>query len=136
MTARTYLDFLEDIRASARKAQEFVKGMNFESFAADEKTAFAVVRALEIIGEAAKRIPQDVRDKAPKIPWRSMAGIRDKLIHDYISVDLEIVWKTVTEDLPTLVPLIEGIIEETTKKPRATKGKRNVGGKARDKRKR
>src|SRR5262249_26973584 len=95
--ARTSIDFLEDIRTAAQKAEAFVAGMKFDAFAADEKTAFAVVRALEIIGESAKRIPQDVRDACPEIPWRTMSGIRDKLIHDYISVNLEIVWKTVVE---------------------------------------
>jgi uncharacterized protein with HEPN domain len=74
---------------------------------------FAVVRALEIIGEAARRIPQGMRDKNPEVPWRAMAGIRDKLIHDYISVNLEIVWKTVAEDLPVLLPQIERILQAT-----------------------
>ncbi|MGB7297586.1 MAG: DUF86 domain-containing protein [Candidatus Aminicenantales bacterium] len=77
-----------------------------------EKTAFAVVRALEILGEAAKRVPQQVRDRYPEIPWRSMAGIRDKLIHDYENVNLEIVWKTVTEDLPALLPKLDQILAE------------------------
>ena len=108
---RTSADFLEDIRAAAMKAQAFVAGMTYDSFAADDKTAFAVVRALELIGEAAKRIPQDVRDQNPDVPWRSMAGIRDKLIHDYTSVNLAIVWKTVMEDLPGLLPQIERIIQ-------------------------
>lgn len=107
---RRYGDFLDDIRAAADKARAFVAGMSYDAFAADDKTAFAVVRALEIIGEAAKRIPPAVRDRYPAVPWRAMAGIRDKLIHDYISVNLEVVWKTVAEDLPGLVEEIEAII--------------------------
>ena len=76
--------------------------MTYEQFAGDAKTVFAVVRALEIIGEATKKLPQSVRDRYPKVPWREMAGIRDKLIHDYFGVNLAVVWKTVIEDLPGL----------------------------------
>jgi uncharacterized protein with HEPN domain len=108
---RTSLDFLEDIRSAAQKARAFTAGMTYGAFAADEKTAYAVVRALEIIGEAAKRVPDEIRDKSPDTPWRSMAGIRDKLVHDYVSVNLEIVWKTVTDDLPTLLSQIEELID-------------------------
>lgn len=108
---RQYLDSLEDIREAAAKATAFLNGMSLAEFTTDEKTAFAVVRALEILGEAAKRIPVDVRDRYPAVPWRSMAGIRDKLIHDYVNVNLEVVWKTVTEDLPALVPQIQQIID-------------------------
>ena len=71
---------------------------------------FAVVRALEIIGEAAKRIPQDVRDKHANVPWREMAGMRDKLTHDYFTVNLEVVWKTTVEDLPSLKSAIQQIL--------------------------
>ncbi len=108
---REYVDFLEDIRDAALKAQQFVAGLDYEAFAADEKTAYAVVRALEIIGEAAKRIPQDVRDQTSSIPWRAMAGIRDKLIHDYTSVNLQVVWQTVIDDLPNLAPHIDQLID-------------------------
>ena len=107
---RTYSDFLEDIRSAAVKAQAFIAGMPYEVFAADERTAFAVVRALEIVGEAAKRIPQEVRDQNPDVPWRAMAGIRDKLIHDYTSVNLEIVWQVVDRDLPALRSQVEAAL--------------------------
>jgi uncharacterized protein with HEPN domain len=100
---RAYADYLEDIRQAAEKAVAFLGEMSVETFAGDEKTAYAVVRALEILGEAAKRIPSEVRDRYPDVPWRSMAGIRDKLIHDYVSVNNEVVWRTVREDLPGLI---------------------------------
>jgi uncharacterized protein with HEPN domain len=109
---RVYLDYLEDIRQAADKAITFLDDLSLQAFSTDEKTAYAVVRALEILGEAAKRIPQEVRDKYPQIPWRAMAGIRDKLIHDYVSVNLEIVWKTVTQDLPQLLPQIRQVLED------------------------
>ncbi len=99
-------DHLCDIRQAAEKAIAFVSGMDYAAFAGDEKTVFAVVRALEVLGEAAKRISQNVRERHPAVPWRSMAGIRDKLIHDYVNVDLEVVWKTVRDDLPTLIPAV------------------------------
>lgn len=105
-------DYLEDIRDAASKAVAFLGDMSYEAFVADERTVFAVVRALEILGEAAKRIPQPLRDRYPAIPWRPMAGIRDKLIHDYVNVDVEIVWRTVAEDLPHLLPLIQQAIND------------------------
>ncbi len=106
-------DHLDDIRLAASKALEFVTGTDYEHFVRDDKTVYAVVRALEVLGEATKRIPTEIRDRFPEIPWRSMAGIRDKLIHDYVSVNLEVVWRTVTEDLPPLLPQIERVIDET-----------------------
>ncbi len=110
---RDYRDYLEDICQATRKALGFVEDVAYDDFSADDKTVYAVVRALEIVGEATKRIPQDVRDRYPQIPWRSMAGIRDKLIHDYVNVSLEVVWRTVREDLPPLLPMIERVIDET-----------------------
>ncbi len=114
--ARSHIDYLDDIRKAVGKAIGFVSGMSQESFTSDDKTSYAVIRALELVGEATKRIPQEVRKKHPEVPWRSMAGIRDKLIHDYVTVNLELVWKTVIEDLPDLLPKIDRIIEEDASK--------------------
>jgi uncharacterized protein with HEPN domain len=106
-TIPTVDDALRDILEGASKAQKFVKGMTQEDFVKDEKTVFAVIRALEIVGEAARRVPDDFRAKHVGVPWRSMTGMRDKLIHDYFGVSLDVVWKTVHEDLPALIMAIK-----------------------------
>jgi uncharacterized protein with HEPN domain len=108
-------EHLADILNAAQKALDFVAGMSYEDFLADDKTIYAVIRALEIIGEAAKRIPPDLRDLHPQVPWRSMAGIRDKLIHNYVNVHPEVVWRTVTEDLPPLLPMLRRVLEEISR---------------------
>lgn len=107
---RTYVDYIEDIRNAVEKVAEFISGMTLEQFAQDDKTAFAVVRALEVIGEAAKAVPDTIRRQYPEIPWREMAQLRDKLIHHYFGVDREVVWLTATEQLPTLLPLIDHVL--------------------------
>lgn len=113
MPDRIFTEYLEDILDAISKIREFTGNMDFSSFSEDEKTSFAVIRALEIIGEASKNIPEEVRSSHPDIPWREMAGIRNKLIHDYFGVNLAVVWKTVKEDLPILEPMIRSLLEET-----------------------
>lgn len=109
---REYADYLEDILDAISKIANFIEGMTFDQFSRDDKTAYAVIRALEIIGEATKHIPEQVRKSNPDISWREMAGIRDKLIHDYFGVNLEVVWKTATDDLPKLEPEIRLILSD------------------------
>ena len=103
MTGRIWLDYLRDMIENTQKAISFVGSMDFDTFSKDEKTVYSVVRAIEIIGEAAKKIPEDARKSYPKIPWRDISGTRDKLVHDYFGVNLSVVWKTVQEDLPVLL---------------------------------
>jgi uncharacterized protein with HEPN domain len=79
-------DYIEDIISTMDKAIDFVKNMSYEEFTRDDKTVYAVVRAIEIIGEAARKIPGNVRKNYPEIPWNDMAGMRNKVIHEYFGV--------------------------------------------------
>jgi len=111
MTAgRDFHDYLHDMLEATDKVASFVQGMTQEQFVLDDKTQYAVVRGLEIIGEAAKKIPDAFRVENPQIPWREVAGMRDKLVHDYFGVNAEVVWKTVLEDVPNLARLLRAIV--------------------------
>ena len=109
-----FLDFVEDILDAMDKAEILVEGFSYDEFKADFRTNFAVVRALEIIGEAAKRLPASLREKYPAIPWRGMAGMRDRIIHGYDTVDLQIVWDVVENDIPRINPQIQQILVDYT----------------------
>ena len=102
MKLKDYGDYLNDILNSICEIEEFVKGMTFHKFVHDRKTVNAVIRSIEVMGEAAKNIPESFRKKHPNIPWKKMAGMRDKLIHEYFGVDLEIVWQMIENNLPSL----------------------------------
>ena len=109
---REVRDYLNDILQSIADSRLFISGMSYDRFCADRKTVNAVVRSLEIIGEATKNIPADIRAKNPELPWIEIAGMRDKLIHEYFGVDLEIVWETVRNDLAPLEIAIRKVLEE------------------------
>jgi len=108
---REIADYLADIVNAIAEAEEFTHGISFDAFVADRKTVNAVIRSLEVLGEATKHIPATFRNKHADIPWSRMAGMRDVLIHDYMRVDLKTVWKVVQERLPEIRPLVEGLVK-------------------------
>jgi uncharacterized protein with HEPN domain len=104
--------YLKDILEAMTSIEKFVEGMDFESFRADDKTSSAVIRKFEIIGEAAKKVPDEIRQDYPWVPWKEMAGMRDRLIHFYAGVDYPLVWKTIKRRLPEVKLHIQKIVEE------------------------
>jgi uncharacterized protein with HEPN domain len=96
------------------KIEEFVAGITFEEFQKDDKTSSAVIRKFEIIGEATKSIIDEIRTKYSGIPWKEMAGLRDRLIHSYFGIDYNLVWTTIKESIPKTKSLLKKILEEKT----------------------
>lgn len=99
---REHSDYLNDILHYSAQARAFVAGMDFEAFAGNEEKTLAVVHALQIVGEAASKLPRSITRLHPEIPWTKMTGMRNFIVHGYFLVDLEIVWRTIKEDLPPL----------------------------------
>ena len=101
---------IRHILDAAREAVAFAKGHGRADLDTDRKLNLSLVRLLEIIGEAARGISQEFRDSHPALPWKTMIGMRDRLIHGYFDVNLDVVWQTVTEDLPPLIAQLEKIV--------------------------
>ncbi len=93
---------LEDILSALEKIRRYTSGMTREGFLADERTMDAVVRNLEIVGEAVRQLPEPFREAHPEIPWWQIAGMRNRIVHDYFGVDAEIVWQVVSASVPEL----------------------------------
>jgi len=108
---RDYTLFFQDILNAIRAIENFIEGMNFELFKEDDKTSSAVIRKLEIIGEAIKHIPDDTKNKHSEIPWREIAGMRDRLIHAYFGIDYKLVWETINVNLLVLQKEVQRIVE-------------------------
>ena len=103
------LAYIEHILDCIRKIKEFTTGLSLKDFSVNELVQDAVIRNIEIIGEASKKISSDTKQIYYEIPWKEIAGMRDKLIHDYLGVDVEVVWRTISEDIPTLEKQIKEI---------------------------
>jgi uncharacterized protein with HEPN domain len=112
MVKRDIRDYLTDILTYIDLAEKFIKDMTFAEFEEDQKTVLALTRAVEIVGEATKNIPSSIREQNPEVPWKDIAGMRDRIAHVYFGIDLDIVWSTAKERLPELRPVIQSILDD------------------------
>lgn len=116
MSKRDLKLYIKDILNAIDSIEKFVEGMKYEDFIKDDKTTSAVIRKFEIIGEASKNIPANFKKKHSDIPWKEMAGFRDKLIHFYFGIKYELVWETIKLKLPALKIRLAKIMSELNQK--------------------
>jgi len=110
MSKRGDIVFIQDIKEAIKRINVYLRGMDYKEFLKDKKTQDAVVRNLEIIGEATKNISEDLKHKYPEMPWKDFARVRDKLIHFYHGVNYDVVWDIATNELPPVLKQIKKII--------------------------
>ncbi|MEC4806409.1 MAG: DUF86 domain-containing protein [Jaaginema sp. PMC 1079.18] len=113
MTERSQLEVLQDILDAIADIETFTAEVDFAAFQQNREKVLAVVKAIEILGEAVKKIPEDTRSRYPQIPWQAIAGMRGVLVHEYWGIDLKVVWATVQEGIPPLKIVILEIQAET-----------------------
>ena len=101
---RDFRDYLSDILKSIENIEAFTNGMSYDEFVRDEKTVWAVIRGIEIIGEAVSKLPDEMKEKHIHIPWREIRAMRNKLIHEYFGVNVRVLWITIQEDIPSVKP--------------------------------
>lgn len=102
--------YLLDMLLAARDALSFTEGMSFDDFVRDRRTQLSVLKSVEIVGEAAAQVREDLRRAEPDIPWREIVGMRNRLVHVYFDIDLPLVWDTVRHDLPDLIARLEPLV--------------------------
>ncbi len=110
---RSYQEFLQDILDAINEIDAFIHGISFETFQGNREKVLAVVKLLEIIGEAVKKIPPERRQLYPQLPWKSIAGMKDILVHEYWQIDVEVVWSTVQQSLPELKAVVMKELEKS-----------------------
>ncbi len=115
MRRRDTRDYLQDIVDAISDAESFTKNLTYDQFVKDRKTLNAVVRSLEIIGEASKQLPNSLKNQFPELPWKEITGMRDKLIHAYFGMDTEMIWQTVKENIPPLKQTLQKILKSQEK---------------------
>ena len=112
MSPREWKFRIEDIDEALNRIFEYVDGLDYDTWKTDRKTIDAVIRNIEVIGEAASHVPENIQEVYAEIPWYQMKGMRNVLIHEYFGVDLKVLWKTVQDDLPALKIKIGKILKE------------------------
>ncbi|BCU09782.1 HepT-like ribonuclease domain-containing protein [Microcystis aeruginosa] len=112
MTQREFRDFLQDILEAICQLEKMTQALSFEEFSTKIEIFLSAVKLIEIIGEAVKNIPDEVRVNYPNIPWKNIAGMGDKLVHEYWAIDEKVVWKVIQNNLPQLKRIIISIIEK------------------------
>ncbi|MHC4154005.1 MAG: HepT-like ribonuclease domain-containing protein [Planctomycetota bacterium] len=112
MSKRPIQLLLNDIRQAADRIEQYIKNLSLDGFSDDQKSVDAVVRNLEIMGEAAKRLPQEFKEKYSEIEWHKVVGLRHRIVHEYFGIDLEIIWQILCKDLPELKKKIVQIISD------------------------
>ena len=101
---------IQDMLVAARKIELYIAGIEHQAFLSDDKTVDAVVRNLEVLGEAARQLPGDFTSRNPNVPWNKIAGLRHRIVHDYFGLDLEIIWQIIHSDLPLLKAQLEKLV--------------------------
>jgi uncharacterized protein with HEPN domain len=109
---RDYRDYLNDILRYAETGERIINGIDLETFCSNDEKTLAAVQILEVIGEASKKLPKSLKNRYPEVPWSEMAATRDKLIHAYHLIEFEIVWRTLTEDIPLLKRSMRKILDD------------------------
>lgn len=115
---RDYKLFVRDIIVAMESIERFVEGMSLEEVVRDDKTSSAIIRKFEIIGEAAKNIPESLKEKHQEVPWKNIVGMRDRLVHAYFGIDYKLVWDAIKKEIPRQKFNLQKILAELEKNER------------------